>query len=126
MGLGAALCLPGRISGGGFTGRALLLQPGRLVGLYPLGPPVHLQPLPKGSNQQVRAPRGGLHPQPEARYVSSSSGCYSYLKIAWAVQPSIPFFQESEKRCSRPTKCSRLVGVLFVRKALWYPPGARM
>lgn len=51
---------------GGSQGEPFSSSQAGWSGLYPPGPPVHPQPLPKGSNQQVRAPRGGLHPQLEA------------------------------------------------------------
>lgn len=75
----------------------------------------------------------GTHTHITTRRVSPSSGCYGDLKIARAIRrgESIPFFQESEKCCSRPGNVPAFGGgggggVLFVRKALRCLPGAWM
>lgn len=125
-GLTEALCLPGGIFWGGAGGlHRLPCPPARP------GPHVHPQPLPKGSDQHVRAQDGDIHTHITTRRVSPSSGCYGDLKIARAIRrgESIPFFQESEKCCSRPGNVPAFGGrggVLFVRKALRCPPGTWM
>lgn len=98
-GLGVALCLPRDL-----LGRCWGVSQGEPCPPAWPGPRIHPQSLTKGSDQRVRARGGEGRTDFSTHRVSPSLGCYGDLKIAWAIQrgESIPFFQESEKRCSRP------------------------